>query len=70
MCRHRVHFALQAEFIKELLKKIEGFNKFLPERRADTMSAQQSLDQGWEIDCDSVGCPCGLEHEVEGDWGT
>ena len=29
-----------------------------------------SLDQGWEIDCDSVGCPCGLEHEEEGAWGT
>jgi hypothetical protein len=48
------------------MKVIKELTKFYPERGADTMSAQQSLDHGWEIDCDSVGCPCGLEHEVEG----
>jgi hypothetical protein len=48
------------------MKVIKVLIKFLPERGADTMSAQQSLDHGWEIDCVSVGCPRGLEREMEG----
>jgi hypothetical protein len=48
------------------MKVISALNKFLPERGADTMSAQQSLDHGWEIDCVSAGCLPGLEGEVEG----